>query len=214
MSDAEIRVLGSLLEKERTAPELYPLTTNALLSACNQKTNRDPVLSLSQDEVEDTLRTLRDKGLVSTARAANERVYKHQHRLEEALNLNAKALAVLAVLMLRGQQTPGELRSRTERYVSFGDLSEVEETLERLAEHQPTLARNLGRGPGQSQDRWGHTLGRDEEKQKPRARPAASQVDELERLRAEVEMLRSSVARLYDHLELPFKPDMGDAQDK
>ena len=204
MSDAEIRVLGSLLEKERTTPDLYPLTTNSLLSACNQKTNRDPVLELSQDEVESTLQTLRDKGLVSTTRAANERVYKHQHKLDEALNLSAQGMAVLAVLMLRGKQTPGELRSRTERYVSFGDVSEVEEVLGRLEAHQPTLAKNFGRGPGQSQDRWGHTLGRDEEKQKPRARPAASQTEEVDRLRAEVEMLRESVARLYEHLELPF----------
>ena len=207
MSDAEIRVLGSLLEKERTTPDLYPLTTNSLLGACNQKTNRDPVLELSQDEVEETLQTLRDKGLVSTTRAANERVYKHQHKLDEALDLNAQGLAVLAVLMLRGKQTPGELRSRTERYVSFGDVSDVEEVLGRLEAHQPTLAKNFGRGPGQSQDRWGHTLGRDEGKQKPRARPAASQTEEIDRLRAEVETLKESVARLYEHLELPFDPN-------
>ena len=209
MSDAEIRVLGSLLEKERTTPDLYPLTTNSLLGACNQRTNRDPVLELSQDEVESTLQTLRDKGLVSTTRAANERVYKHQHKLDEALDLNAQGLAVLAVLMLRGKQTPGELRSRTERYVSFGDVGEVEEALFSLEAHQPTLAKNFGRGPGQSQDRWGHTLGRDETKQKPRARPAASQTEDIDRLRAEVEMLRESVARLYEHLELPFDPDFG-----
>ncbi len=202
MRDQEIRVLGSLLEKERTTPETYPLTTNSLVLACNQKTNRDPVTDLSEREVEDTLQTLRDKGLVSTTRADNERVYKHRHMLAETFQLSPEGFAVLAVLMLRGQQTPGELRTRTERYVSFQDLGEVEATLQKLAEHSPPLAQNFGRGPGQSQDRWGHTLGTDEEKLRPRARPAASTLSELEQLRAEVEDLREQLNRVYVHLGL------------
>ena len=202
MRDSEIRVLGSLLEKERTTPEVYPLTTNSLVLACNQKTNRDPVAELSEREVEETLQTLRDKGLVSTARADNERVYKHRHKLADTFQLSPKGFAVLAVLMLRGQQTPGELRTRTERYVAFKDLGDVEATLQKLAEHSPPLAQNHGRGPGQSQDRWDHTLGTDEEKLRPRARPAASTLSEMEQLRAEVEDLRIKLERLYEHLGL------------
>lgn len=202
MRDLEIRILGSLLEKERTTPEVYPLTTNSLLLACNQKTNRDPVTDLSEREVEEALQTLRDKGLVSTARGDSERVYKHRHRLGETFNLDARSFAVLAVLMLRGQQTPGELRTRTDRYVTFKDLGEVEATLQNLARHQPPLAQNHGRGPGQSQDRWGHTLGTGEEKLKPRARQAASTLSELEQLRADVDSLRAQLERVYAHLGL------------
>lgn len=209
LSETELRVLGSLLEKERTTPESYPLTTNALLNACNQKTNRDPVMELTEEEVKEALQTLRDKGLANTTRADNERVFKHRHRLEEALNLSDKGFAVLAVLLLRGHQTPGELRSRTERYVHFADAYEVEGALQQLAEHTPPLAKNYGRGAGQSQDRWSHTLGTDEKKQHPRVRTAPSssgsraeiQTD-IEVLRAEIEALRESVRRLYDHVGL------------
>ena len=200
MSDIELRILGSLLEKERTTPEAYPLTTNSLVLACNQKTNRDPVTSFDEGEVKTTLQNLRDKGLVVTTRADNERVYKHRHKLQQVFELNAKGFAVLAVLMLRGKQTPGELRGRTERYVSFSDVAEVETTLQRLAEHQPPLVKNYGRSPGQSQDRWGSTLGGDEERQRPRARVAKETMSELEQLRAEVDELRGKLERVYDHL--------------
>ena len=202
MRDQEIRLLGSLLEKEHTTPEAYPLTTNSLVLACNQKTNRDPVTELSEREVEETLQTLRDKGLVRTARGDSERVYKHRHLLHDTFDLSAKGFALLAVLMLRGQQTPGELRTRTDRYVTFRDLGEVEATLQKLAEHTPPLAQNHGRGPGQSQDRWDHTLGTDEEKLRPRARPAASTLSELEQLREEVGELREKLIRVYAHLGL------------
>ena len=200
MSDIELRILGSLLEKERTTPEAYPLTTNSLVLACNQKTNRDPVTNFDEGEVKTTLQNLRDKGLVVTTRADNERVYKHRHKLQQVFELNAKGFAVLAVLMLRGKQTPGELRGRTERYVSFGDVAEVEATLQRLAEHQPPLVKNYGRSPGQSQDRWGNTLGGDEERQRPRARVAKETMSELEQLRAEVDELRGKLERVYEHL--------------
>ena len=202
MTDLELRILGCLLEKERTTPEQYPLTSNSLLLACNQRSNRDPVSDYSLREVEEGLQTLRDKGLVVTARGESERVYKHRHQLESVFRLDARGFALLAVLMLRGRQTPGELRTRTERYVNFPDLSEVEATLQRLAEHQPPLARNYGRGPGQSQDRWGHTLGSDEEKQRPRARVAKETVSELEALREEVAELRERLERVYEHLGL------------
>lgn len=202
MRDQEIRILGSLLEKEHTTPETYPLTTNSLVLAGNQKTNRDPVTDLTEREVEETLQTLRDKGLVRTARADNERVYKHRHTLHDTFDLSAKGFALLAVLMLRGQQTPGELRTRTDRYVTFQDLGEVEATLQKLAEHTPPLAQNHGRGPGQSQDRWDHTLGTEEEKLRPRARPAASTLSEVEQLRADVDTLRAQLERVYAHLGL------------
>lgn len=202
LSELELRILGTLLEKERTTPEQYPLTTNALVMGCNQKTNRDPVTDYAEREVAEALQGLRDKGLVTTARAENERVYKHRHRLEPTFALSAKGFALLAVLLLRGPQTPGELRTRTERYVGFADLGEVEAQLQRLAEHQPPLAKNLGRGPGQSQDRWSHTLGADEEKSRPRARVAKETVNELEALREEVAELREKLARVCAHLGL------------
>ena len=200
LSATELRILGSLLEKERTTPETYPLTTNSLLLACNQKTNRDPVTALDEGEVKTTLQNLRDKGLVVTTRGDNERVYKHRHQLEGAYDLNAKGFAVLAVLMLRGKQTPGELRSRTDRYVSFSDVNDVEQTLQRLESYQPPLVKNFGRGPGQSQDRWGQLLGGDEERQRPRARIAKETTSELEQLREEVEVLKEQLERVYEHL--------------
>jgi uncharacterized protein YceH (UPF0502 family) len=205
MSEIEVRILGSLLEKERTTPDHYPLTTNALLLACNQKSNREPVVTYTLHELEETLQRLRDKGLVETARGDSERVSKHRHRLGDVFDLDAKAFALLAVLMLRGKQTPGELRTRTERYVSFGSLDEVEATLQRLADHRPPLAKNLGRRPGQSQERWHHTLGSDEERQRPRARLAKEARSELEELKSEVAELKTHVERLYRHLGL--EPD-------
>lgn len=202
LSTTEIRILGCLVEKEKTTPEAYPLTTNSLVSACNQKTNRDPVTSYIEHEVSTTLQNLRDKGLVNTTRAANERVYKHQHKLDSALNVNARSLAVLAVLMLRGKQTPGELRTRTERYVSFASLDEVEAVLNILSSLESPLVKNYGRGPGQSQDRWGQLLGGDEEKQRPRARPSAERRSELQELRDEVAELREKLERVFKELGL------------
>lgn len=216
LSEIELRVLGALVEKERTTPELYPLSTNALVLACNQKTSRDPVTDFSQREVEDALRSLADKGLTRSLRGDAERVVKHQHRLAESLDLSAKDLSVLAVLLLRGPQTPGELRSRTERYVHFADTAAVEASLSRLQEHRPPLARNHGRGPGQSQDRWAHTLGVDPDRLKPRVRlpesPAAPEVqpetpDDLEALRREVARLRAQVERLLEHAGLSARDD-------
>lgn len=228
LSDLEVRMLGSLLEKEMTTPETYPLSINALVLACNQKTNRDPVTDYTQREVEDALQSLRNKGLVRSSQASNERVVKHQHRLDEAFALGKAEFAVLAVLLLRGAQTPGELRSRTERYVSFSSLGAVEESLRRLQDHSPPLARNYGRGPSQSQDRWNHTLGFDPERMKPRARvpepvmpePGMSEpvmpdrrggsTDDIDMLRHEVTRLQRQVARLMQHVGLtPEDEDTG-----
>lgn len=207
LSDLDIRVLGALLEKERTTPETYPLSINALVLACNQKTNRAPVTDYSQREVEDALQGLRDRGLVRSEQGVAERVVKHQHRLDEAFRLSAQDFTVLAVLMLRGPQTAGELRGRTERYTHFPDVAAVDASLIRLRDHRPPLARDEGRAPGQSQTRWMHLLGADPERQKPRVRSASTQTDTdapntLDELRREVEALKRQIARLREHVGL------------
>ncbi len=207
LSDIELRILGSLLEKERTTPESYPLTTNQLVSACNQKTNRDPVTSFTVLEIEECLRNLSDKGLTSTDRGASERAFKHTHRLGYSFVISAKAFAILAVLMLRGSQTPGELRLRTERYIEFDDLNEVEDTLIKMSEHQPQLVKKLERGPGQSQDRWKQLLGGDEERQRPRARVAKAVTNDVDTLRAEVEKLKAKLEYLYEHFNVSFQSE-------
>ncbi len=225
LSDIEIRILGSLIEKERTTPEGYPLSTNALVLACNQKSSRNPITSYNQLEVEETLRLLRDKGLTNTIRGANERAFKHRHKLNEIFfNVNDKGFAILAVLMLRGLQTAGELRTRTERYVRFDSLAEVDATLEQLAEHRPPLVKNHGRGPGQSQDRWDQTLGIDPEKQKPRVRATSAtsgdsksasasilennKSTDLNELRQELQQLKSKVNQIMKHLGLEKDEDV------
>jgi uncharacterized protein YceH (UPF0502 family) len=174
LSDIEVRVLGVLVEKERTTPEAYPLSTGALHTGCNQRTNRDPVTDLHLREVTEALQRLRDRGLATTVQEVSDRVPKHRHLLARALDVDDRELALVAVLMLRGAQTPGELRTRTERYVGFADVPAVTTVLERLAARSVPLVRCLGRAPGQSQDRWVHTLGVDEERQRPRVRPATA----------------------------------------
>ena len=209
LSDIDVRILGSLLEKERTTPENYPLSINALVLACNQKTSRAPVTNYSQRDVETALQGLRDRGLVSSEQGMTERVVKHQHRLTETFDLNRQDFAVLAVLMLRGPQTAGELRGRTERYATFSDVSAVDASLRRLAAYKPPLARDEGRAPGQSQTRWTQLLGPDPERLKPRVRQAAegtgpSEVTAgagtLESLQRDVEVLKTQVAELRAHL--------------
>jgi uncharacterized protein YceH (UPF0502 family) len=170
LSDVELRVLGALIEKERTTPEGYPLSSQALLTACNQRTSRDPVTDYHLQDVLAAMTRLRDRGLAETVQAVSDRVPKHSHKAAEALELDDREAALLAVLMLRGPQTPGELRTRTDRYVSFASVPDVETVLEGLAERRPQLVVRLGRGPGQSQDRWAHALGEDPDRLAPRAR--------------------------------------------
>ena len=157
LTPEQVRVLGCLVEKERTTPDLYPLSSNALVAACNQRSSRDPVVSYDDRVVDQAMLELRQLGLARTVRPTGTRGHKHRHVLHEAWHLDDEELAVLAVLMLRGPQTPGELRTRTERYVEL-DMATVETVLARLAERDPPLAVNLGRRPGQSQDRWTHVL--------------------------------------------------------
>ena len=154
LSAVEARVVAALVEKDRTTPDSYPLTTNSLIAACNQKTSRNPVMALTVAEVDAALLELRQRGMVRTVRGTGERTFKHRHILDEALDLDERELSGLAILMLRGPQTPGELRTRADRYVSFADFDAVEVTLRRLMEREEPLVRNTGRRPGQSQDRW------------------------------------------------------------
>jgi uncharacterized protein len=151
---AEVRVLGALLEKDITTPEYYPLTLNALINACNQKSSREPVVGYDEDTVIQALSLLRNKGLALKITGAGHRVEKYSHRLGESLNLGRRELALLCVLMLRGAQTVGELRGRTERMHDFADLEEVERCLESLAvrEPEPLVARA-------SRGRWVQLLG-------------------------------------------------------
>ncbi len=159
LTPEEVRVLGVLIEKEATTPDQYPLSTNALTNACNQKSSRDPVVSYDQRTVSDTMLLLRPAGLARTV--ISGRTEKHRHVLDEAWGLDHATLAVLAVLMLRGPQSPGELRTRTERAHGFESLDAVEVVLQQLAAADQPYVRNLGRASGQSQDRWTHLLGAD-----------------------------------------------------
>jgi uncharacterized protein YceH (UPF0502 family) len=154
LNPVEVRVLGALLEKEITTPEYYPLTINALENACNQKSSREPVVNYDEDTVIDALESLKDKGLSVRITGAGHRVEKFGHRLGERLNLGRRELALLCVLMLRGPQTVGELRGRTERMHDFGDLDEVERCLDALSTREPNpLVARVARG------RWVHLLG-------------------------------------------------------
>ncbi len=158
----ELRALGCLIEKQATTPEHYPLSTNALVAACNQKSNREPVTDYSEQTVMDAMLLLRQKGLARMN--SSGRADKHRHILDDAVGLDRDQLALLAVMMLRGPQSAGELRTRTERYstsqgTGFESIDDIEAVLERLAEGADPFASNIGRASGQSQDRWAHLLG-------------------------------------------------------
>jgi uncharacterized protein YceH (UPF0502 family) len=149
----ETRVLGSLLEKDITTPDYYPLTLNALLAACNQKSNREPVMEVDEAAVRSALRTLAEKGLAGIARAEG-RVARFEHRIGEALNLGRRESALLCTLLLRGPQTPGELRGRSERMHRLEDLDEVQLVLQKLIDHDPPLVKLLPRQPGTKEARY------------------------------------------------------------
>jgi uncharacterized protein YceH (UPF0502 family) len=162
----QLRVLGSLIEKEITTPENYPLSLNALVNACNQRSSRDPVLDLTEEEVRQALHSLEDLALVAPVRDA--RVPKYEHRIRTVLNLRRDETAVLCLLLLRGPQTPGELRSRADRLYAFDDLTAVQSTLERLATRPAADAASnetgpltaiLPRQPGSREARYAHLLG-------------------------------------------------------
>lgn len=157
-------MLGSLVEKQLTTPQQYPLTLHALVAACNQSSNREPVTSFDDDETMAALESLKAAGLVRFVLPSHGRsVVRYRHVLDEALGLDPRGLALLAVLVLRGPQTVGELRGRTERMADFDSLGAVEHELERLAAAEPPLTVRLARRPGQKEERWRHLLGAESE---------------------------------------------------
>jgi uncharacterized protein len=159
----EARVLGSLVEKELTTPAYYPLSLNALVNACNQKSNREPFMNLDEDAVREALHSLQQKELAGPADDMTGRVTKYEHRLQEAFNFTRHETAILCELLLRGPQTPGELRSRAERMQRFDDLGIVQSTLQRLMKREPPLAKMLARQPGTKEARYAHLLSGDVE---------------------------------------------------
>src|SRR6202161_3243850 len=154
LSDVEVRVLGALIEKDITTPDYYPLSLNALVNACNQKNNRDPVMILDEEAVRGALDSLQAQGMAGSAGGADSRVTKYEHRLQEVFNFDRREIAILCVLLLRGPQTPGELRSRTERMYRFEALDDIVSTLDRLSQRQPPLAAILPRQPGTKESRY------------------------------------------------------------
>lgn len=158
LSPAQARVLGSLIEKEVTTPDYYPLSMNALMNACNQRSNREPVMDLDEDAVRQALHGLEELRLAGPARGADGRVTKYEHWLGEAFNFSRAETALLCVLLLRGPQTPGELRSRTERLHRFEEIADVLAGLQKLMDREPALAAVLPRQPGTKEARYVHLL--------------------------------------------------------
>lgn len=197
----EARVLGALIEKDITTPDYYPLSLNALVNACNQKNNRDPVMTLDQSSVRDALQALQEKRLAGPASGADSRVTKYEHRAQEVFNFTRGETAVLCVLLLRGPQTPGELRGRGERMHRFEDLDEVQSALQKLMQREPPLAKVLPRQPGTKESRYAHLLSGDVDV--PDAAPSptvthlgASTNDRVALLEDEVASLRKDIAGL------------------
>jgi len=158
LTDIEVRVLGSLVEKEITTPDYYPLSLNSLVAACNQSSNRNPIVHYDESTVAQALDTLRDKKLIHTVDKSESRVTKYRHVLYEEMNLGRPTIAVLCVLMLRGAQTVGEIRTRTNRLYDFTSLDEVENTLTSMMSAEPPLVVRLPRQPGQKEVRYAHLL--------------------------------------------------------
>lgn len=158
LTASQARVLGALIEKENTTPEYYPLSLNALINACNQKSNREPVMNLDEEDVRLALRLLEEQQLAGRARNSDSRVTKYEHWLGEAFNFTRAEIALICVLLLRGPQTPGELRSRTERIHRFDEISDVLAGIQKLMERDPPLAAILPRQPGTKESRYAHLL--------------------------------------------------------
>lgn len=208
----EVRVVGALVEKALATPDHYPLTLNALIAACNQKTGRDPVTDLSERQVSDAVERLMRRGLIGTTSGSGHRVAKFRHTLDRALDLSRRELAVLSVLLLRGAQTPGEIRSRTSRMADFATVEDAEETLWLLGDREEPLAVRLPRQPGQSADRYAHLLSGEPVVEAPAPAPvplaggaasqgAPAQGAPAQGLQARVEALEAEVQELRDRLE-------------
>lgn len=193
LSAEELRVLGCLVEKELTTPQQYPLTLNALTLACNQSSNRDPVVSYDARTVEEVVTSAKTKGLARFVHPSHGRSsMRYAHTLSEALGVDTRQLALLSVLMLRGPQTPGELRTRTERMERFESLQDLERELERLGDRTDPLVERLARRPGQKEDRFAHLLGGDGEAPAQVAAESAAPTGQEPSLRAPAREDRTS----------------------
>jgi uncharacterized protein YceH (UPF0502 family) len=213
LNEIEVRVLGALIEKDVTTPDYYPLSLNALVNACNQKNNRDPVMNLDEESVRQALESLQENRLAGPARGADSRVTKYEHRTQEVFNFTRGETAIVCVLLLRGPQTPGELRSRAERMHRFEDLTDVQSALQRLMQREPALAKVLPRQPGTKEARYMHLLSGDAETStadiayvgrapSPVSTPGNSaDGDRMARLENEVATLRGEVADLKQQIE-------------
>jgi uncharacterized protein len=192
----EIRVLGCMIEKQRTTPDVYPLTLNALRTACNQTTNRDPVVSYDEQTIRAAVHRLVQRNWARFASGPGSRAVKYRHLLDEALDVGDRELAVLCVLMLRGAQTPGELKARTERMQSFASLPELHETLDDLIRRE--LVARLPRRPGQKEERYVQLLGGDGRAPAAEREPVTGDDVEarLSRLEEEVASLRQALESL------------------
>jgi len=205
LNPAEVRVVGALIEKQVTTPEYYPLTLNALRQACNQLSNREPVVSFDEKTVAWALESLRDRKLIRAVTTADGRVPKYRHVLDEALGLKSPEMAVMCVLMLRGPQTVGEIRTRTERLYPFSALSFVEGTLEDLMMREPPLVAKLPRQIGRKESRYAHLLSGEVQVEEvetalPRAEAAMLEVraenERVARLEDELKAVRAELAEL------------------
>jgi uncharacterized protein len=210
LTDVETRVLGSLVEKEITTPEYYPLSLNALVNACNQKSNREPVMALDEDSVRSAIRSLNDQGLTRYA-STEGRVGKYEHRLNETFNFHRHEIALLCVLLLRGPQTPGELRTRTERMYEFEDLESLHNALNLLAKRDPPLVKVLPRQPGTKESRFLHLLSpvlqissipdSPEDESAPRQDKISGMEAEIAKLKAEIVGLKEQFAQFRKRFE-------------
>jgi uncharacterized protein YceH (UPF0502 family) len=204
LDPVEVRVLGALIEKEATTPEYYPLSLNALVNACNQKSNRDPVVEYDADTVHDAVERLREKKLALTI-VGSGRVKKYAQRISETLNLGRRELAVLCTLVLRGPQTLGEIRDRSERIFAFADPAEAERVLDKLAEYpEHSLLKKLPRQAGQKEPRYAHLLSGEPQAESAADAPISTQATRIAQLEQELQELRSEfdqLKRRFDDLE-------------
>ena len=202
LDDIQTRVLGSLVEKEITTPDYYPLSLNALINACNQKSNRAPEMHLDEESVRDALHSLNVKNLAAAASGADSRVTKYEHRFQEVFNFTRPETALICVLMLRGPQTPGELRGRAERLHRFDTLDDVHTTLGRLMKWDPPLVKMLPRLPGTKEARYAHLLAGDVQAWEPEsemevaAASGSADSERVTRLENEVAALRQEIVDL------------------
>ncbi|OZC02899.1 YceH family protein [Rubricoccus marinus] len=201
----ETRVLGALIEKSLATPDSYPLTTNALIAACNQRSSRDPVMDVTEREVSGAVERVKRRKLAGVASGAGHRVSKLRHSMDIALGLSRRELAVLAVLMLRGPQTPGEIRTRVGRMAEMTSVDEAEEALWMLSERDEPLVAKLPRQPGQSAERYTHTLLGDvaplaPEAEGDAAEPVSTLAERVATLEALVETLQGDLAALKEAL--------------